>query len=106
MSPSRPIGAGRSSSGSVEGAPPLLLGPEPGPHRPRNHVRVAEPPQPAVEIDQFGCLTLNLTADARYKLSDTWALEASFGTPMITREARPDGLTRALVANMGLRVGF
>lgn len=61
---------------------------------------------PRVDIEGSDGLTLNLTADARYKLSDTWALEASFGTPMITREARPDGLTRALVANMGLRVGF
>ncbi len=51
-------------------------------------------------------LTLNITADARYKLSDRWAAEASFGTPVITREVRPDGLTRSLVVNAGLRFAF
>ena len=61
---------------------------------------------PRVDIEGSDGLTLNLTADARYKLSDTWALEASFGSPLVTREARPDGLTRALVANMGLRFAF
>ena len=61
---------------------------------------------PRVDIEGSDGLTLNLTADARYKLSDTWALEASFGSPLVTREDRPDGLTRALVANMGLRFAF
>ena len=61
---------------------------------------------PRVDIVGSDGLTLNLTADARYKLNDVWALEASFGTPLITRDARPDGLTRALVANMGLRFAF
>lgn len=51
-------------------------------------------------------LTLNLTADARFKLSDRWAVEASFGAPAITREVRPDGLTRRYVASVGLRVAF
>jgi hypothetical protein len=51
-------------------------------------------------------LTLNLTADARYRLNDAWAIEASFGSPLVVREVRPDGLTRALVANMGLRFAF
>ncbi len=51
-------------------------------------------------------LTLNITADARYKLSDHWNLEASFGSPVIVREARPDGLTRHFVLNLGARFAF
>ncbi len=61
---------------------------------------------PRVGIKGSDGLTLNLTADARYRLSHSWALEANVGTPMITRDARPDGLTRALVVNMGLRFAF
>lgn len=51
-------------------------------------------------------LTLNITTDARFKLNDAWALEASFGTPVIIRDVRPDGLTRSLVVNMGVRYAF
>ncbi|MEZ4756731.1 MAG: hypothetical protein R2817_07885 [Flavobacteriales bacterium] len=51
-------------------------------------------------------LTLNLTVDARYKLSDSWAIEAAFGSPLVVREVRPDGLTRAMVLNLGLRYSF
>jgi hypothetical protein len=51
-------------------------------------------------------LTLNLTADARFKLSEHWSVEAMFGTPVVTREARPDGLTRRYVMAAGLRVAF
>ncbi|MBL7952163.1 MAG: hypothetical protein JNM62_10635 [Flavobacteriales bacterium] len=51
-------------------------------------------------------LTLNVTADARYRVNDAWSVEASIGTPVITREVRPDGLTRALVTNVGLRYAF
>jgi hypothetical protein len=64
--------------------------------------------EPFVRRDVEGSdgLTLNLTADARYRLNDAWALEASFGSPVIVREARPDGLTRAMVINLGVRLGF
>lgn len=58
------------------------------------------------EITGSDGLTLNLTADARFRLNDAWALEASFGSPVIVREARPDGLTRAMVINLGVRLGF
>jgi hypothetical protein len=51
-------------------------------------------------------LTLNLTADLRYKLSEQWAIEAMFGAPVVTREVRPDGLTRSLVTGFGLRYRF
>lgn len=58
------------------------------------------------EIDGSEGLTLNLTADLRYQLNSSWWLEASMGSPLVVREVRPDGLTRALVANMGLRFAF
>ena len=51
-------------------------------------------------------LTLNLTVDARFKLSDRWDVEGTLGAPVITRDIRPDGLTRRFVASVGLRVGF
>lgn len=51
-------------------------------------------------------LTLNLTTDARFKLTDRWDLEFSFGTPVITREVRPDGLTRSMVLSTGVRFAF
>ena len=51
-------------------------------------------------------LTLNLTVDLRFKLADRWALEASFGAPVIVREVRPDGLTRENVTAVGLMYRF
>ncbi|WKZ67400.1 MAG: hypothetical protein QY325_05615 [Flavobacteriales bacterium] len=59
-----------------------------------------------IAIEGSEGLTLNLTADLRYKLSSSWWLEASAGAPSVVREVRPDGLTRALVANVGLRFAF
>lgn len=59
-----------------------------------------------VDIGGSSGLTLNLTADARYTITDAWAVEASFGTPMITRDTRPDGLTRSMVLNIGVRAVF
>lgn len=58
------------------------------------------------EIEGSEGLTLNLTADARYKINETWMLEASYGSPLITRSVRPDGLTRSMVLNLGVRVMF
>ena len=51
-------------------------------------------------------LTLNVTMDLRFKLADRWALEASFGAPVIAREVRPDGLTRENVTSLGLHYRF
>ncbi len=51
-------------------------------------------------------LTLNLTVDLRFKLADRWALEASFGAPVIVREVRPDGLTRENVSALGIQYRF
>ncbi len=64
--------------------------------------------EPFVRRDVEGSdgLTLNITADARYDLSDDWALEVAFGSPVIVREARPDGLTRHWVLNVGVRFAF
>ena len=59
-----------------------------------------------VSIDGSQGLTLNVTLDLRYKLSDQWAIEAMLGTPVVTREVRPDGLTRSLVTGFGLRYRF
>lgn len=68
------------------------------------------------EVDQFGPrlvpvdgsqgLTLNITADARLPISKNVSLEGSFGTPVITRTVRPDGLTRSVVLNAGVRYAF
>lgn len=64
------------------------------------------PDAPRVTIDGSSGLTLNLTVDARYKLSDRWAIEAAFGSPLAVRETRPDGLTRSMVLNVGVRLSF
>lgn len=58
------------------------------------------------EVDGSEGLTLNITADLRYKLSEQWAIEAMFGAPVVTREVRTDGLTRSLVTGFGLRYRF
>jgi hypothetical protein len=59
-----------------------------------------------ISVDGSQGLTLNITADARYPIGDHWSLEASFGTPVITRDVRPDGLTRSMVLNAGLAYRF
>jgi hypothetical protein len=51
-------------------------------------------------------LTLNLTLDAGYRLNDRWTIELAYGSPLIVREERPDGLTRSMVLNTGLRYAF
>ncbi|MEZ4759065.1 MAG: hypothetical protein R2810_04675 [Flavobacteriales bacterium] len=50
--------------------------------------------------------TLNLTIDARYRLNDAWTLELAYGSPMVVRDERPDGLTRSLVLNLALAYRF
>lgn len=51
-------------------------------------------------------LTLNATMDLRFAITDQWALEASFAAPVITRDVRPDGLTRESVTSMGVHYRF
>ena len=45
-------------------------------------------------------LTLNGTLFLGYKINNSHFLELSFGTPFVTRDARPDGLTRKYVAGL------
>ena len=59
-----------------------------------------------VKVDGSEGLTLNLTLDAAYALSDRWQVELAYGSPLIVREERPDGLTRSMVLNAGLRYAF
>jgi hypothetical protein len=58
------------------------------------------------DIEGSDGLTLNITADARYPLGDRWSIEGTFGSPVVTRRVRPDGLTRSLVAGLGVRFAF
>ncbi|MCB0791273.1 MAG: hypothetical protein KDB97_05870 [Flavobacteriales bacterium] len=58
------------------------------------------------EVEGSDGLTLNLTAQVRYNLSDRWAADLIYGSPLITRDVRPDGLTRSYVATLGLRWRF
>lgn len=51
-------------------------------------------------------LTLNLTADLRYAIDDRWSFEMSWGSPVVVRRERPDGLTRFFVLNAGLAYRF
>ena len=51
-------------------------------------------------------LTLNFTVDAGYRINDRWTVELAYGSPLIVREERPDGLTRSMVLNTGLRYAF
>ena len=59
-------------------------------------------------IDVIGSdgLTFNLTGSAQYNLSSSFDLKFSFGTPVVVREARPDGLTRELVTTISFDYNF
>jgi hypothetical protein len=59
-----------------------------------------------VPVEGSAGLTLNLTADARYMINDRWSLDLSWGSPLIVRKERPDGLTRFFVLNAGLTHRF
>jgi len=59
-----------------------------------------------VEAQGSDGLTLNLTLDAGYHLNDRWTIELAYGSPLLVREERPDGLTRSMVLNTGLRYAF
>jgi hypothetical protein len=63
-------------------------------------------PQQRIAIAGSSGTTLNLTVDARFRLDTHLALEGAFGTPLLVREVRPDGLTRSAVLNLGLRYVF
>ena len=59
-----------------------------------------------IAIDGSEGMTLNLTLDAGYRINDRWTLELTYGSPLIVREERPDGLTRSMVLNAGMRHAF
>lgn len=59
-----------------------------------------------LQIEGSSGLTLNGNVYFDYELSSNQALQLSFAMPFITRENRPDGLTRAFVANLEYRIKF
>ena len=59
-----------------------------------------------VDIAGSEGLTLNFTADVRYRMNDAWSIEVSYGSPLVVRQVRPDGLTRSMVLAVGLRFLF
>ncbi|MEO8588316.1 MAG: hypothetical protein ABI432_03020 [Flavobacteriales bacterium] len=70
-----------------------------------DQIRTSQYPERIILTGSKG-LTLNVTVDLRFKLADQWALEASFGAPVIAREVRPDGLTRENVTAFGIQYRF
>lgn len=50
-----------------------------------------------IEIAGSHGLTLNILAVATYKLSEKLKIALTFGSPLINRKVRPDGLTRSFV---------
>jgi len=59
-----------------------------------------------LEIEGSRGLTFNGNVYLDYDLGSNQALQLSFAMPFITRENRPDGLTRAFVANLEYRIRF
>lgn len=57
-------------------------------------------------IDGSQGLTLNGNLYLSYKLSESQQLELSLGSPFISRESRPDGLTRVFVAGLEYQYSF
>lgn len=57
-------------------------------------------------IDDSSGLTINLNAYLNYKLNSNSGFEFSLGFPTIVRKARPDALTRGLVANLEYKIKF
>ena len=51
-------------------------------------------------------LTLNLTTAINYTISQKFSIGITAGTPLIVREVRPDGLTRAFVFTLQLNYHF
>lgn len=59
-----------------------------------------------IEIDGTKGLTFNITGGLAYELSEDIRLDANLGFPIMTREKRPDGLTRAFQLNLGVNYLF
>ena len=58
------------------------------------------------DIDGSKGITLNANLYLNYSFSDSKQLEFSLGFPFITRDSRPDGLTRTLVAGLEYHYSF
>lgn len=58
------------------------------------------------EIEGSAGLTLNANAYFDYEINQRNALQLNFGMPFITREARPDGLTRHYIVTLEYRISF
>lgn len=59
-----------------------------------------------LEIENSQGLTLNANLYLDYKLSAISWLQLNAGFPFLVREARPDGLTRSMIANLEYRISF
>ncbi|MGB0979193.1 MAG: hypothetical protein ACPGVV_07335, partial [Croceimicrobium sp.] len=59
-----------------------------------------------LEIENSQGLTLNANLYLDYKLSPISWLQLNAGFPFLVREARPDGLTRSMIANLEYRISF
>lgn len=59
-----------------------------------------------VEILNSNGITLNIAAGITYKASKRSSIGINVGSPIITREVRPDGLTRALVISPFYQFNF
>jgi hypothetical protein len=58
------------------------------------------------EIEKSSGLTLNANLFLNYLINESNALQLSFGSPLIVRDARPDGLTRKYVVGLQYVVAF
>ncbi|MQP25601.1 hypothetical protein GFJ94_11060 [Flavobacterium sp. LMO8] len=59
-----------------------------------------------IQIKGSEGLTLNANLLVQYAINDKNALEFNFGSPLIVRDARPDGLTRSYVMNLEYKYRF
>lgn len=59
-----------------------------------------------MEIDGSDGLTLNGNLYLDYSINAKNSLQLNMGTPFIVREARPDGLTRSVIANLEYHIKF
>lgn len=58
------------------------------------------------ELDVSRGLTLNWNLDVEWNVSASGTLRLILGSPIITRDIRPDGLTRSLVAGLEYGISF
>ena len=59
-----------------------------------------------VDVNGSDGLTVNITGKAKYEISKRAEINFSFGFPTIVRDARPDGLTRKVVAAAAFNFKF